>query len=59
VESIYQIPLIFKEQSLDKIILKHFNLRPAFTDLKNWKTDVVDRALKPVHNVSIAVVENT
>jgi len=56
VESIYQIPLIFKEQSLDKIILSHFNLSPKYSDLKNWKEEVVAKSLGPKHKVKIAVV---
>ena len=55
-ESIYQIPLIFKEQGLDKIILSHFNLKCKSTDLKDWYKDVVEKALHPKHKVTIALV---
>src|SRR3990167_4663811 len=37
VDSIYQIPLVFKGQILDEIILSHFNLICKFSDLKDWK----------------------
>ena len=33
-ESIYQIPLVFKEQNLDKIILSHFGMKSRATDLE-------------------------
>ena len=55
-ETIYQIPLVFKEQGLDKLILDHFNLRSKSTDLKDWYEKVVKHALYPKHKVTIAVV---
>ena len=55
-ESIYQIPLIFKEQGLDKIILNHFNLKSMSTDLREWNKNVVERAIRPRHKVTIALV---
>ncbi len=56
VESIYQIPLVFKGQGLDKIILKHFGLSYKSTDLKDWKKDIVEKAIRPKHKVLIALV---
>ncbi len=55
-ETIYQIPLVFKEQGLDKIVLDHFNLRSRSTDLKDWNEKVVKRALHPKHKVTVAIV---
>jgi len=55
-ESIYQIPILFKDQGLDKIVLRHFNIKGRFTDLKNWQKKVVERAISPRHKVTIAVV---
>lgn len=55
-ESIYQVPLIFKDQGLDKIILDHFNLKPKSTDLKDWSRNVVEKAIHPRNKVTIAVV---
>jgi CTP synthase len=55
-ESIYQIPLVFKRQILDEIILSHFKLICKFSDLKEWERDVVSRALNPKNKVTIAVV---
>ncbi|MDP3787333.1 MAG: CTP synthase [Candidatus Omnitrophota bacterium] len=56
VDSIYQIPLVFKSQILDEIILSHFNLICKFSDLKDWKETVVDRALNPKNRTKIAFV---
>ena len=56
-ESIYQIPLVFRDQGLDKIILKHFGLRGRRNDfLKGWENNVVERQLHPRHSVKVAVV---
>ncbi|MEI8348943.1 MAG: CTP synthase [Candidatus Omnitrophota bacterium] len=55
-ESIYQIPLVFKKQILDEIILSHFKLICKFSDLKEWELDVVNRVLAPKHKVSIAII---
>jgi len=55
-ESIYQVPLVFKKQILDEIILSHFKLICKFSDLKEWERDVVNRALNPGDKVTIAVV---
>lgn len=56
VECIYQIPLVFKEQILDEIILSHFNLISKSSDLAGWKKNVVERALHPKAHVKIAFV---
>lgn len=56
VDVIYQIPLVFKDQGLDKIILRHFNLRRKSSDLKGWQKNVIVPALNPKHKISIAVV---
>jgi CTP synthase len=56
VDSIYQIPLVFKNQILDEIILSHFKLICRFSDLKDWGRDVVERMLNPKYKVTIAVV---
>ncbi len=56
VESIYEIPLIFKEQGLDRLILNHFNLKHGTTDLKDWRKKVIERTINPRHKVTIAVV---
>jgi CTP synthase len=56
VESIYEIPLVFKNQILDEIILSHFKLICKFSDLKDWNKEVVEKALSPKDKVKIAFV---
>lgn len=56
VTSIYEIPLVFKEQGLDKIILKLFNLKIRRKDLIDWKKKVINVVLTPKRSVDIAVV---
>ncbi|MFA4984300.1 MAG: CTP synthase [Candidatus Omnitrophota bacterium] len=56
VESIYQIPAVFKNQILDEIILSHFKLICRFSDLKDWEKGVVDKIISPRSRVKIAVV---
>jgi CTP synthase len=56
VESIYQLPLVFKNQILDEIILSHFNLISKSSDLKDWEKNVVERALNPKYKARIAIV---
>ena len=56
VESIYEIPLVFKQQGLDKILLKHFRITCNIFDLKEWKKKVVNRSLNPKNKVKIAFV---
>ncbi|MCM8780211.1 MAG: CTP synthase [Candidatus Omnitrophica bacterium] len=56
VESIYQIPLVFKNQILDEIILSHFKLICKLSDLSGWQKNVVEKVLNPKHKVTIALV---
>lgn len=56
VETIYQIPLVFKNQGLDRLILEHFKIKCDKFDLKDWRNDVVEKALQPKHKVRIAFV---
>jgi CTP synthase len=56
VESIYQVPMVFKAQILDEIILSHFNLISRPSDLKDWEKNVVERQLSPKGVVRVAVV---
>jgi len=56
VESIYQIPLVFKDQILEEIILNHFNLICKSSDLQEWEKNVVARVLNPKQKVEVAIV---
>ncbi len=55
-ETIYEVPLVFKDEGLDKIILEHFNIRCKTTDLTGWSRNVVERALHPKNRITIALV---
>ncbi|MDP2831312.1 MAG: CTP synthase [Candidatus Omnitrophota bacterium] len=56
VESIYQVPLVFKGQILDEIILSHFGLISKPSNLKDWEKNVVERLFSPKQTVQVAVV---
>ncbi|MDP2939257.1 MAG: CTP synthase [Candidatus Omnitrophota bacterium] len=56
VNEIYQIPLIFKQERLDEIILKLLNLKCKDNDLKDWEKNVVKPAISPKYEVKIAVI---
>ncbi len=56
VRSIYEVPLVFKEQKLDEVICRFLRIEYKTGSLHSWKKEVVDRALHPRHAVKIAVV---
>ncbi len=56
VNSIYEVPVMFKEQGLDKVICKLLHLEYRAGDLNEWRKEVVDRVLHPKQTVKIAVV---
>jgi len=56
VKDIYEVPLLFQEQGLGKIILKLLDIRYKEGDLTQWREKVVKRSLHPTGKVSIAVV---
>ncbi len=56
VRTIYEVPLVFKEGGLDKIIEEKLHLKGKESDLDRWKKEIVDVALNPAQNVKIAVV---
>lgn len=55
VSSIYEVPLVFHEQKLDKIILQRLNLPINESDLSAWEI-LVHRIKNPIGIVKIAVV---
>lgn len=56
VSSIYEVPLIFKEQGLDRVICKLLHLEYRAGDLQEWRGEVVEKILHPKQWVKIAVV---
>ena len=56
VRTIYEVPLIFKDQGLDQVICRYLHMEYKAGSLNEWKRDVVNRALEPKHQVTIGVV---
>ena len=56
VRSIYEVPLMFKEQALDEVICRYLRIEYKAGSLHAWKKEVVDKALFPKYKVKIAVV---
>ncbi len=56
VKDIYEVPLMFKEQKLDRVIVRLLNLRTKGSDLVSWRKEVVEPVLHPEHVVRVAVV---
>jgi CTP synthase len=55
VRSIYEIPIRFLEQGLDREVCDRLRLETSEPDLKNWK-QMTERVLHPKERVRIAVV---
>ena len=55
-DSIYLVPLVYKEQGLDRRILHKFGLKARGTDLKEWKHKLVDIPKQAKRIVRIAMV---
>ncbi len=55
-QTIYQIPLDFKNQILDEIILGHFHLICKFFQQADWEKNVVNKVLYPKERIFIALV---
>lgn len=55
VENIYQIPLLYRDQKVDDLVVKHLRLVCPPADLSEWE-NVVDRKSNPQQEVSIALV---
>ena len=56
VQDVYEVPLVFHQQKLDDTILRMLRITKHSHDLQEWRAKVVDRALHPKHQVTIAVV---
>ena len=55
VESIYEIPLILRDQGLGDRVCEKFNIEVALADLNDWKK-VIAAQKSPLHMVTIAMV---
>ncbi|MCX8031105.1 MAG: CTP synthase [Thermodesulfovibrionales bacterium] len=55
VETVYEVPLQYKSENLDKVIEKKLSLPPVEVDLSIWE-DVVRRIKNPTKETKIAIV---
>ncbi len=56
VRDVYEVPLMFSQQALDRTIMRLLDLPAGQEDLAGWRTQVVERAQRPRKTVRIAVV---
>src|SRR6266496_1240552 len=55
VQSVYEVPLVFAEQRVDEIILKHMRIDAPPRDLSRW-TGMLERMQNPEDEVNIGLV---
>jgi CTP synthase len=55
VKSVYEVPLSFAEEGVDRIILRHLKLEDRPSDLTKW-TSMIHRMHNPIDEISIALV---
>ncbi len=53
--SIYEVPLVLRDQGLDDQILRRLGMDASEPDLTEWR-EMIDRIISPEHEVEIAVV---
>ena len=54
-DSIYEVPLIFEQENLAKIVCERLGLDEGKPDLRGWQ-EIVNKVRNPKHKVRIAVV---
>jgi CTP synthase len=55
VASIYEVPLGFSKENVDRLVLRYLHLNAGEADLRRWE-DIVHRVYNPKAEVSIALV---
>lgn len=55
VDSIYEIPLVYKKQNLERVLEKKLNLKKSIANLDNWER-LTKNIISPKNKVSIAIV---
>ncbi|CAN5670674.1 CTP synthase [soil metagenome] len=53
-KSIYEVPLMYREEKLDDIVIKKLNLRTGKPNLSEWKK-VVSKIIDPKKNITIGI----
>ena len=56
VKHIYEVPIVFKRQGLDDLILKKLHIKREDRDLTEWKNNVLNRLKDPKHEIKIGIV---
>ncbi|MBI5416031.1 MAG: CTP synthase, partial [Candidatus Omnitrophica bacterium] len=56
VKHIYEVPVAFRKEGLDNLILKKLHLKSEDRDLKDWENLVINRLRNPQHEVQVCVV---
>lgn len=56
VKHIYEVPLCFKKEGIDDLILKKLNIKKEDRPLEEWKNYVVERVKNPKKEIKISVV---
>lgn len=55
VENIYQVPLLYRDQKVDELVVRHLRLDCPPADLTDWER-VVERKANPEREVTVALV---
>ena len=55
VDNIYQIPLLYHDQKVDELVVKHLRIDCPPADLTEWE-NVVQKKANPVNEVTVALV---
>ena len=55
VDNIYQIPILYRDQKVDQLVVDHFRLDCPPADLSEWE-QVVERKANPQGEITIALV---
>ena len=55
VASIYEVPLVFHREGVDRLVLKYLHIESREPDLRAWE-DLVRKAYNPADEVKIAIV---
>ncbi len=56
VDSIYQVPLVYRQQNLDKRILFKFNMKANNRDLKDWQKKLIKTPKQARKKITIGLV---
>ena len=56
VRTIYEVPLMLKEQKIDEVICRYLRIEYKVGSLHDWNKNVVQKSINPERKVKIAVV---